>query len=87
MWQLDNHIESPDLYIGVIKHRKLSTGAEKPMPRTCIAYHGVVGYDIKLFLCRCSASNVNFSLILWIRLKNFIKKTELVGRYFATTTF
>ncbi|KAG5019585.1 hypothetical protein GYH30_015357 [Glycine max] len=42
---LDNHIESPDLYIGVIKHRKLSTGAEKPMPRTCIAYHGVVGGD------------------------------------------
>ncbi|KAL2347054.1 hypothetical protein Fmac_001054 [Flemingia macrophylla] len=42
---LDNHIESPDLYIGVIKHRKFSTGAEKPMPRTCIAYHGVVGGD------------------------------------------
>ncbi|TKY73659.1 F-box/LRR-repeat protein [Spatholobus suberectus] len=42
---LDNHIEAPDLYIGVIKHRKLSTGAEKPMPRTCIAYHGVVGGD------------------------------------------
>lgn len=42
---LDNHIESPDLYIGVIKHRKISTGAEKPMPRTCIAYHGVVGGD------------------------------------------
>uniref|UniRef100_A0A0R0KAC4 FIST C-domain domain-containing protein n=1 Tax=Glycine max TaxID=3847 RepID=A0A0R0KAC4_SOYBN len=42
---LDNHVESPDLHIGVIKHRKLSTGAEKPMPRTCISYHGVVGGD------------------------------------------
>ncbi|ESW09893.1 hypothetical protein PHAVU_009G165200 [Phaseolus vulgaris] len=42
---LDNHIESPDLYIGVIKHRKFSTGAEKPMPRTCVAYHGIVGGD------------------------------------------
>ncbi|XP_061359103.1 F-box/LRR-repeat protein At5g63520 isoform X2 [Gastrolobium bilobum] len=42
---LENHIESPDLYIGVIKHRKYSIGAEKPMPRTCIAYHGVVGGD------------------------------------------
>ncbi|KAK7302295.1 hypothetical protein RJT34_13181 [Clitoria ternatea] len=42
---LENHIESPDLYIGVIKHRKFSIGAEKPMPRTCLAYHGVVGGD------------------------------------------
>jgi len=49
MLQLDNHIESPDLYIGVIKHRKFSTGAEKPMPRTCVAYHGIVGYDLKYF--------------------------------------
>ncbi|XP_047181523.1 F-box/LRR-repeat protein At5g63520 [Vigna umbellata] len=42
---LENHIESPDLYIGVIKHRKFSTGAEKLMPRTCVAYHGIVGGD------------------------------------------
>lgn len=42
---LENHIEPPELYIGVTKHRKVSIGAEKPMPRTCIAYHGVVGGD------------------------------------------
>ncbi|XP_057423964.1 F-box/LRR-repeat protein At5g63520-like isoform X2 [Lotus japonicus] len=42
---LENQIESPELYIGVIKHRKFSIGAEKPMPRTSIAYHGVVGGD------------------------------------------
>ncbi|KAE9608585.1 hypothetical protein Lal_00020779 [Lupinus albus] len=42
---LENHIESPDLYIGVVKHRKFSIGVGKPMPRTCIAYHGVVGGD------------------------------------------
>lgn len=54
MWQLENHIEAPELelYIGVIKQRKLSIGAEKPMPRTCIAYHGVVGYNINSSLCR-----------------------------------
>ncbi|XP_058786372.1 F-box/LRR-repeat protein At5g63520 isoform X2 [Vicia villosa] len=42
---LENHIEPPELYIGVTKNRKVSIGAEKPMPRTCIAYHGVVGGD------------------------------------------
>ncbi|KAJ1386208.1 FIST, C-domain, partial [Sesbania bispinosa] len=42
---LENRIEAPDLYIGVTKHRKVSIGAEKPMPRTCVAYHGVVGGD------------------------------------------
>ncbi|XP_027332897.1 F-box/LRR-repeat protein At5g63520 [Abrus precatorius] len=42
---IENHIESPDLYIGVIKQRKFSIGAEKPFPRTCIAYHGIVGGD------------------------------------------
>jgi len=46
---MENHIESPDLYIGVIKQRKISIGAEKPLAKTCIAYHGIVGYDIKLF--------------------------------------
>ncbi|GAU26769.1 hypothetical protein TSUD_317670 [Trifolium subterraneum] len=42
---LENHIEPPELYIGVTKHRKVSIGAERPMPKTCIAYHGVVGGD------------------------------------------
>ncbi|CAK8568108.1 unnamed protein product [Lathyrus sativus] len=42
---LENHIEPPELYIGVTKNRKVSIGAEKPTPRTCIAYHGVVGGD------------------------------------------
>lgn len=50
IWQLENHIEPPELYIGVTKNRKVSIGAEKPMPRTCIAYHGVVGYDINSYI-------------------------------------
>ncbi|MED6107642.1 hypothetical protein PIB30_015815 [Stylosanthes scabra] len=42
---LENHIASPDLYIGVIKNRKVSVEGEKPTPRSCISYHGVVGGD------------------------------------------
>ncbi|MED6172692.1 hypothetical protein PIB30_052322 [Stylosanthes scabra] len=40
---LENHIASPDLYIGVIKNRKVSVEGEKPTPRSCLSYHGVVG--------------------------------------------
>ncbi|XP_057423920.1 F-box/LRR-repeat protein At5g63520-like isoform X4 [Lotus japonicus] len=43
--QMENHIQRPEFLIRVIKHRKFSIGAEKPMPRKSIAYHGVLGVD------------------------------------------
>ncbi|XP_057423903.1 F-box/LRR-repeat protein At5g63520-like isoform X2 [Lotus japonicus] len=42
---MENHIQRPEFLIRVIKHRKFSIGAEKPMPRKSIAYHGVLGVD------------------------------------------
>ncbi|XP_054821580.1 F-box/LRR-repeat protein At5g63520 [Prosopis cineraria] len=43
--ELANHIETPELYIGVFKRRKLSIGSEKPRQGTSIAFHGVVKGD------------------------------------------
>ncbi|KAI4336339.1 hypothetical protein L6164_014877 [Bauhinia variegata] len=43
--ELENHIEPPDLYIGVTKRRKFSIGSEWPRPRTWLTFHAVVGGD------------------------------------------
>lgn len=43
MLQLENRIESPDLYIGVTKRRKCCVGSEKPGSITSLAFHGVKG--------------------------------------------
>ncbi|KAG2678505.1 hypothetical protein I3843_11G005400 [Carya illinoinensis] len=43
--ELENRIESPDLYIGVTKRRKCCVGSEKPGSITSLAFHGVKGAD------------------------------------------
>ncbi|KAF5476531.1 hypothetical protein F2P56_003278 [Juglans regia] len=43
--ELENRIESPDLYIGVTKRRKCCVGSEKPRSITSLAFHGVIGAD------------------------------------------
>ena len=43
MLQMEDYVESPDLYIGVTKSRKFCIGSEKPGPKTCMALHGVEG--------------------------------------------
>ncbi|KAJ7957228.1 F-box/LRR-repeat protein [Quillaja saponaria] len=43
--ELENHIESPDLYIGVTKRRKCSIGSQRPRLQKFFAFHGVEGGD------------------------------------------
>ncbi|KAK9926617.1 hypothetical protein M0R45_023834 [Rubus argutus] len=41
--ELENHADSSDLYIGVIKRRSISTGSEKHKLVTSLDFHGVIG--------------------------------------------